>query len=60
MSKSQVALEEGMNALLSRKGIVLEVQKQYQKALFSRDERTTKIFDELSEVRSHLTRMNQT
>lgn len=57
MPYSSRALEEGMNTLLRRKGIILEVQKQFQEALVLGDERTSNAFQRLSDVRSHITRM---
>ena len=55
MPGSPEALREGMNTVLRRKGIILDVQKQFQKALLSGDEKTTRAFNRLSEVRSRLT-----
>lgn len=54
---SPEALREGMNTILRRKGIILDVQKQFQRALLTGDERTIGTFNRLSEVRSHLTRL---
>ncbi len=51
------ALEEGLNTVLRRKGIILEVQKQFQETLFSGDESISGTFQRLSDVRSHLTAM---
>ena len=55
MPGSPEALREGMNTVLRHKGIILDVQKQFQKALLSGDEKTTRAFNRLSEVRSRLT-----
>jgi len=54
---SPEALREGLNTILRRKGIILDVQKQFQRALLTGDERTIGTFNRLSEVRSHLTRL---
>jgi CHAT domain-containing protein/tetratricopeptide (TPR) repeat protein len=54
---SPEALREGMNTLLRRKGIVLDVQKQFQSALFTGDRRMMETFERLSAVRTHLTRL---
>ncbi len=55
LSDSPEALTEGMNTILRRKGIILDVQKQFQRALLSDDEKTTRVYNKLSEVRSKLT-----
>jgi CHAT domain-containing protein/Tfp pilus assembly protein PilF len=57
LAGSPGALEEGMNTILTRKGMVLEVQKQFQKALLTGDEETLDLFNKLSGVRSQLARM---
>jgi CHAT domain-containing protein/uncharacterized protein HemY len=54
---SPEALKEGMDTILRRKGIILEVQRQFQRALVSGDERTIKTFNRLAEVRSLHTKM---
>ena len=54
---SPEALREGMNTVLRRKGIILEVQKQFQKAIVSGDERTIATSYKLAEVRSQLTNL---
>ncbi|MBW1855401.1 MAG: tetratricopeptide repeat protein, partial [Deltaproteobacteria bacterium] len=54
---SPEALREGMNTILRRKGIILDVQKQFQRALLSGDKKTIRTFDRLSQVRSQLTRL---
>ncbi len=54
---SPKALREGMNTILRRKGIILDIQRQFQRALLSEDEKATIIFNKLSEVRSQLTRL---
>lgn len=55
LSDSPEALREGMNTILRRKGIILDVQKQFQRALLSDDAKTTRVFNRLAEVRSKLT-----
>jgi CHAT domain-containing protein/tetratricopeptide (TPR) repeat protein len=54
---SPEALREGMNTVLRRKGIILDVQKQFQRALITGGEWTIAKFNRLSEVRSHLTKL---
>jgi CHAT domain-containing protein/Tfp pilus assembly protein PilF len=54
---SPEALREGMNTVLRRKGIILDVQKQFQRTLLTGGEWTIANFNRLSEVRSHLTRL---
>ena len=54
---SPEALREGMNTILRRKGIILDVQKQFQRALLSGDKKTIRAFNRLSDVRSQLTRL---
>jgi CHAT domain-containing protein len=54
---SPEALGEGMNTVLRRKGIILDVQKQFQRALLTGGEWTIANFNRLSEVRSHLTKL---
>ena len=46
------AEKEGLNIVLKRKGIVLEVQRQFQQALLSDDDSALKIFQKLSEIRA--------
>jgi CHAT domain-containing protein len=57
MPNSQTALKAALNTLLQRKGIILEIQKQFQRALVSNNKKTLDIFSRLSQVRSHLSRM---
>jgi CHAT domain-containing protein/Tfp pilus assembly protein PilF len=57
LPNSPEALREGMDTILRRKGIILEVQKQFQKALVAGDERTIGTFNRLAEVRSQHTRL---
>jgi CHAT domain-containing protein/Flp pilus assembly protein TadD len=57
LADSPQALKEGMDTILRRKGIILEVQRQFQRALVSDDERTMKAFNRLAEVRSLHTKM---
>ena len=57
LANSPEALKEGMNTILRRKGIILEIQKQFQRALVSGDERTIDTSNKLAEVRSQLTRL---
>ena len=46
------ARREGLNVVLRRKGIVLEVQRQFQQALLSDGDRAQKIFQRLNEIRA--------
>ena len=55
MPESPRARSAGLNTLLRRKGIVLELQKRFQEALVSGDEAGAAAFQELSDVRSRLT-----
>jgi len=54
---SPEAVQEGLNAVLRRKGLVLEVQRQFQEALLLGDETALKTFRRLSEVRAMLSKM---
>lgn len=51
------SIKEGLNVVLKRKGIVLEVQKQFQKALVLGDERALRVFRRLSEIRITLSKL---
>ena len=51
------ALKVGMDTILRRKGIILEVQRQFQRALVAGDEKTIRTFNRLAEVRSLHTKM---
>jgi len=57
LQDSPEAVREGMNILLRRKGIILDMQKRFQEAMFASDLKTMDTFNRLSEVRSHLTRL---
>lgn len=57
LTDSPEVVREGMNTVLRRKGIILDVQKQFQKALVTGGEWTVANFERLSEVRSHLTKL---
>lgn len=57
LPESPEALKAAMDTVLRRKGIVLDVQKQFQRALFNGDRQTLKSFEHLSRVRSQLTRL---
>ncbi len=57
LTQSYEAVKEGLNIVLKRKGIVLEVQKQFQRALVAGDERALEIFQRLSETRAILSKM---
>ncbi|UCG09342.1 MAG: tetratricopeptide repeat protein [Desulfobacterales bacterium] len=57
LTQSYEAVKEGLNIVLKRKGIVLEVQKQFQRALVAGDQRALEIFQRLSETRAILSKM---
>ena len=57
LTESPDSIKEGLNIVLKRKGIVLEVQKQFQKALLSGDKKALMTFNKLSEVRSILSKL---
>ena len=54
---SPSAVREGLQTAFRRKGVVLEMQKQFQRALLAGDDRTAAAFNRLSEVRGHLTHL---
>ncbi len=57
LSESPEALREGMNTILRRKGIILDVQRQFQKSFFTGNRKTIETFHRLSEARTELTRL---
>ncbi|MCP3876411.1 MAG: CHAT domain-containing protein [Desulfobacteraceae bacterium] len=57
LTDSREARLEAMNTLLRRKGIVLEVQKQFQRALVSEDPSLVETFQALSDIRFKLTNL---
>ena len=57
LPQSSPAITEGLNIVLKRKGIVLEVQRQFQKALFKGNPRGLRLFDRISGLRAVISNM---